>query len=190
MSTFFRNYCNIDILLPKITNCSYIASIVRDIFPPDVHVGAHEIFFSCFPPPKIIRYSMLVIIKNDFHVRCDQYWNDNFQRAKRGYSRLLLTENCLMHETINVLTEQLFPGKSTISDVLSVTGNQIQRLQLVESFRLRLWKIGQFDTQHDNTRPYWTVNICSTETKGGGGRGGIVTMEKYKRETNSRKTTA
>lgn len=61
-----------------------------------------------------------------------------FKEAKRGYSRLLLTENCLMHETINVLTEQLFPGKSTISDVLSVTGNQIQRLQLVESFRLRL----------------------------------------------------
>ena len=43
-----------------------------------------------------------------------------------------------MYETINALTEQLFPGKSAISDVLSVTGNQIRRLQLVELFRGRV----------------------------------------------------
>lgn len=51
-----------------------------------------------------------------------------------------MTENCLMYETINALTEQLFPGKSAISDVLSVTGNQIRRLQLVELFRARCEK--------------------------------------------------
>lgn len=99
-----------------------------------------------------------------------------FKERDEDISRLLLTENCLMHETINVLTEQLFPGKSTISDVLSVTGNQIQRSRLVESFRLRLWKIGYTiwytTTQRDNTRPYWTVNICFHRNKKGEEEGG------------------
>lgn len=74
----------------KITNCLFvnIASNIVQIFHKRLSNQISYTFFLFFfllLPPKIIRYSMLVIIKNDFHVRCDQYWNDNFQRAGRGY---------------------------------------------------------------------------------------------------------